>query len=431
MSQVECRLSLGFDTIEFELSGRNHGLTPTSSRIAFHAGNVEAAAQALDAAAKQLATAGMKRVGVQVAGRWLHWLNLPWSAALLKRTGSQEACRQQLQLNHGEAVPLVFAQAAAPYGRERVAVGLPEALLTALQKLAGPAALSVTPATTSSLPVLPTEISAHPYGLFVCEAGVVTCFLVRNGTLCRAYPQAMPVGGVAGLSAVWQRLRLRDEALAACEWAYVLDLAAKKEGVQEALPAPLQYVPLRDIQLKRESSPKMALNFLPQAQPWKGWRGAAAAAGLLLMIATGWQWWVVQQVLNEAQERLAAMSVSVDGARVMPVRVTTKNSRDLQVQIKGVNEAVRQLSAPVGLILQSLKPAPASGIALLQLHFKAGQARQLSIEGIAPKAETMTAYVTALGAKPVFASAWLAHHELVGEDLSGGYRFTIEASWQE
>jgi len=259
---------------------------------------------------------------------------------------------------------------------------------------------------------------------------VLTCLLISNGILCRAYQQASPDNGVTGLSSVWQRLQLRDETLVGCKQVYVLDLTAKG-GVQDTLPAPFQYLPLKDSRLRWSSSETAVLNFLPPPRPWKGWRGAAAAAGVVLMIATGGHWWRVQQTFNQAQQQLAVVSVTAAGTHITPVAVTAKNSRELQIQIKGVNEAVRQLSAPVGRILQSLKPVPASGIALLQLHFKAGQAHQLSIEGLAPNAAAMTAYVATLGAKPVFTSAWLARHEQVGEDSDGGYRFTIEASWQE
>lgn len=428
MSQVECRLDLGFDAIEYGLYERDQCQTESLARIEFTAGSMEAAEAALRGIARQLATANkLKRVHVQIEGRWLRWINLPWSISLSSPMTAQDACRLQLQLSYNEGQSLQFAIGSAPYGAGRVAVGISEYLLKTLRDFAGQARLSIAPATDSAFLATLAATSAQKYGLLVCEAGVLTCFLINDGVMCRVHAQAMPAEGMAGLFAVWQRLQLRDEAFSACEQIYVMDLTGGNT-LPEAAPALMKYLRPKAETLKpRFREVSVALNFMPVHRSWLSWRGVSALAGLLLLIAAGALWWSAQQAISQAQLQVASQAAHVVQLVSPPMPKGEQNIRNGQLQIKAVNAAVRQLNAPVGNILQSIRPDRASDITLLKLHFKAAS-RQLSVEGLAPTAEAMTAYVSAVGQKPVFVSAWLSHHEMDGES---GYRFTVDASWQE
>lgn len=183
------------------------------------------------------------------------------------------------------------------------------------------------------------------------------------------------------------------------------------------------------------------LNFLPRATQPSGWRLAVLAVGLLMLLPAGGNWISQLQSVKRLEARLDAQSAAAQPTRLTRPALAPAQQHELDLQVKAVAEAVRQLNLPVTRLIKAIVAPADVRVALLALDLN-GQPPQdagdtavpsgaLKIAAEAETAQDMINYLAFLNQQPTFRSVYLVKHEMAAGAGERPYHFQLEAQWRQ
>jgi hypothetical protein len=197
------------------------------------------------------------------------------------------------------------------------------------------------------------------------------------------------------------------------------------------------------------------LNFLPRATPLEGWRLALLVVGALALLPAGFNWLTQYQAIHKLESQLE----QAQPRRITRPALAPAQQKELDLQIKAVADAVRQLNLPVARLIKTIQPPRDVRVALLALDLSGQQAEAaspaetstaaaatpsgtLKIAAEAETAQDMINYLAFLNQQPMFRSVYLVKHEMAnasnaaaGQNPDGSaerpYHFQLEAQWRQ
>jgi hypothetical protein len=197
------------------------------------------------------------------------------------------------------------------------------------------------------------------------------------------------------------------------------------------------------------------LNFLPRATPLEGWRLALLAVGALALLPAGFNWLTQYQAIHKLESQLE----QAQPRRITRPALAPAQQKELDLQIKAVADAVRQLNLPVARLIKTIQPPRDVRVALLALDLSGQQAEAaspaetstaaaatpsgtLKIAAEAETAQDMINYLAFLNQQPMFRSVYLVKHEMANaNNATAGqnpdssaerpYHFQLEAQWRQ
>lgn len=193
------------------------------------------------------------------------------------------------------------------------------------------------------------------------------------------------------------------------------------------------------------------LNFLPRATPLTGWRLALLAVGVLALLPAGFNWLTRHQAIH----KLEAQIEQAQPRRITRPALAPARQKELDLQVKAVADAVRQLNLPVAKLIKTIQPPRDVRVALLALDLSGQQGADaagaaeapaaasatpsgaLKIAAEAETAQDMINYLAFLNQQPMFRSVYLVKHEMAnaGATVEGSaerpYHFQLEALWRQ
>lgn len=189
------------------------------------------------------------------------------------------------------------------------------------------------------------------------------------------------------------------------------------------------------------------LDFIPRAAPLTGWRLAVLAVGLLMLLPAAINWTAQRQTVARLHARLDAQSAALQPQRLTRPALAPAQQQQMDLQVKAVAEAVRQLNLPVTRLLKTIEAREDMRIALLGLDLNGEPAQDgeaaapsrpagtLKISAEAETAQDMINYLAFLDQQRMFRSVYLLKHEMTGA-VSGAsgerpYQFQLEAQWRQ
>jgi hypothetical protein len=181
-------------------------------------------------------------LAVSLASRWCAMLMVPWSGALLDRTGAQRFLHSQFSAVYGDSARAWrLAADDAPYGKPRLACGIDAALLQGVQDAAaahGRRCLSIEPIVG---PAWRSIAGGKPNAFALVEEGRLLLATSSSGRITALHSQSCAAAWGDELDRAWRRWSLRAPQLDAIEQVALIDLS----GVpQDALPARFLPVPV-------------------------------------------------------------------------------------------------------------------------------------------------------------------------------------------
>ena len=187
------------------------------------------------------------------------------------------------------------------------------------------------------------------------------------------------------------------------------------------------------------------LDFVPRAVPLTGWRLAVLAVGVLMLLPAAINWTAQRQTVARLQTRLDAQSATLRPQRLTRPALAPAQQQQVDLQVRAVTEAVRQLNLPVTRLLKTIEAREDMRIALLGLDLN-GEPTQdggaaapstpagtLKISAEAETAQDMINYLAFLNQQRMFRSVYLLKHEMAGTAPGGErpYQFQLEAQWRQ
>lgn len=183
------------------------------------------------------------------------------------------------------------------------------------------------------------------------------------------------------------------------------------------------------------------LNFLPRATQPTGWRLALLAIGVLMLLPAATNWVTQLQTVSRLTARLDAQTVNAQPTRLTRPALAPAQQHELDLQVKAVAEAVRQLNLPVTRLIKAVVAPADVRVALLALDLN-GQPPQdgadtatpsgaLKITAEAETAQDMINYLAFLNQQPMFRSVYLIKHEMAAGAGERPYHFQLEAQWRQ
>jgi hypothetical protein len=347
---------------------------------------------------------------VHFGGIWLRWLTWPWQ-------GTPPA----------ESPDWVALPAPQAFRMPGVMARVPSSLVDVLRPYLGPWRLEC-----AATPELAVAVSGrrgeqkNSSVVAVVEPDCLTFLRLNGSYLVDVYAQPGVVAASTASAQVeeaWHRLALREVGFSeGGERAIVSSPGLLSTGTEIA---GVRAVVVDAQSLQRRPAALLAWPF--DRSPWRGWKGVACAASLVLVIMSLVH---LQRALREQAVRHEARAVVT--APLAPAATRSlAEQKDRSARITRINDAVRLLNAPVEALLAAARPASGSGTALLALQLRTGKEQALVLEGTAATMQGMADYVKMVAAKPVFTSVWLSRHTTASPEEGGGFHFQIEARWRE
>jgi hypothetical protein len=189
------------------------------------------------------------------------------------------------------------------------------------------------------------------------------------------------------------------------------------------------------------------LDFVPRTVPLTGWRLAVLAVGLLMLLPAAINWTAQRQAVARLHARLDAQSATLQPQRLTRPALAPAQQQQMDLQVKAVAEAVRQLNLPVTRLLKTIEAREDMRIALLGLDLNGEPAQDgeaaapstpagtLKISAEAETAQDMINYLAFLNQQRMFRSVYLLKHEMTGAASGAGgerpYQFQLEAQWRQ
>lgn len=405
MSRTEARILLAADHVSVAFNALNDDI-----KLPFEPRNVQTATAALAEGLNLVRQRHCRSIKLRLAGIWLRWQALPWGVSV---AASDEEW-QSVAAAQAYKMPGLLAQ-------------VPVEFMTLLVRQAQDLRLSIAAVPELACRHVMTHENAKDAVLAVLEDDSLTFLRLQAGVAAAvaAYPQKLAADeALAAVETAWHRLALRDASFANSPRKLFWNAAGGQP--RGDAPSGFSRVSVSTDFLWRSTKPLLAWPL--QHSPWRRWPGVVFAASLGIFLLAGIQFYTALQQQQEAMT--AAQAARMDTATLAPVRAPAQQ-KERVLRISRVNDAVRQLNAPVDRLLKAARPLQNSGIALLGVQIRSSKERLLLVEGTAKTMQDMAAYVKLLSAEPVFASVWLARHETTADDNAEGYHFMIEAGWRE
>lgn len=188
------------------------------------------------------------------------------------------------------------------------------------------------------------------------------------------------------------------------------------------------------------------LDFVTRAVPLAGWRLAVLAVGVLMLLPAAVNWVSQRQTVDRLQARLDAQAATLQPQHLTRPALAPAQQQQMDLQVKAVAEAVRQLNLPVTRLLKTIEAREDMRIALLGLDLNGEPAQDgeaaapsrpagtLKISAEAETAQDMINYLAFLNQQRMFRSVYLLKHEMAGAAPGGGerpYQFQLEAQWRQ
>ncbi|VXB19759.1 PilN domain-containing protein [Massilia sp. 9I] len=174
------------------------------------------------------------------------------------------------------------------------------------------------------------------------------------------------------------------------------------------------------------------IDFAPRTLRRTLFRVPPRAFGFLFAIA-GLCFVLASQVISYREEReqlealQAAIAARSNAVRPLPVAATPKTTIP-DAQAQAVNDAVMQLNLPWRDLVEAVRAATPSNVALLALEPDAKR-RNLRITAETKNSDDMLAYVAQMQEQGWFASVNLVRHEIAEQEPNKPLRFQISAQW--
>lgn len=379
---------------------------------------------------------------VVLADRWLAMACVPWSPAMTEHLTAHAFAREYLNQLGFDVLPadLVRLDNSA-FGEARWAVCYPAVLLENIAACAD--RWGVPCQTIRPQSVLAWEHLRRQKILAMAilgEDSVVLGFSQpnRGWGLPRLSGIHMMMGSLGEshdkrLSIAWQRWCLRHPAVRGIEQVLVFN-ACDPTAIQSVKQPP--FLPMQEslsglrinTQWLSDFSGVHALDAVSlrnRRSVWLWMLSLVLVLVALLMITDAW---------NQRSQAMAARDAS-EAAR--PEKSRSKAAplgRDEQSRLLSVNEAIRQLNAPIGDVLQALIPPNDIRVAVLSvetvLQDSDRASNALKVKAEALTSDDMTRYAAFIAGRRPFARAFLTHHE-VQNSPSERFRFTMEAQWDD
>jgi hypothetical protein len=446
--QIECAVLQG--------SGAQARWHPSSLRkVSINPSDgIESSGQAVVAALQRLqaepALPPVAQLRVLVADCWLALAGVPWSARLLRADSAHSFARAQLQAAgfelHGEDTLKIDD---APFGAPRLVAAYPANMLAALEQWAlrlNARLGSVRALSLAAWGWAQHRDAARPSALVVMDAGLVLvgrATPARQPRLSELTVRALAHGRLPtpqDVRGLWQRLCLREPALAAVQRVAVLDLC----GADDSRPALEQ--PFALVQLPVLEGALGVSGGLRLAAAVRAWRDSMDAVDEGATSPSAWRWpllgvaallaGVLTWQATQANLAVRAVTARLDASSVTPVapKITAWNREEL-ARVQAVNLAIRELNLPMAGLLRALEPPRDLAVAVLSVEHSGGAASGagagLKITAEAHTGEDMARYVAFVATRRPFTGAYLTRHEVEAGAAEQPYRFTLEASWDE
>ncbi len=156
---------------------------------------------------------------------------------------------------------------------------------------------------------------------------------------------------------------------------------------------------------------------------------AALSFALIVLLLTG----IYTSRLSDetaVMEETATMSAGGKPAYGGSGRTGQRSGKELQQQVDGANNVLRQLSVPWEAMFQAVEFSDGSTVTLLAMEPDIAK-REVKISGETRNYKALMDYVTRLQAQPVFGSVNLQSHHVQLNDRQKPVRFSLFATWRE
>jgi hypothetical protein len=184
------------------------------------------------------------------------------------------------------------------------------------------------------------------------------------------------------------------------------------------------------------------LNFLPRAVPLSGWRLALLSLGVVALLPAAVNWASHLQAVSRLEARLDSQAAAAQPVRLTRPALAPAQQHEMDLQVKAVAEAVRQLNLPVTRLIKSIAAPADVRVALLALDLNGQQPQDgtdaavpsgaLKIVAEAETAQDMINYLAFLNQQAMFRSVYLVKHEMAaGGAGERPYHFQLEAQWRQ
>jgi hypothetical protein len=380
---------------------------------------------------------------VIIAETWLPIGSLPWIPALRDQDSARVFAREYL-------INLGFAVAAndevclddMPYGKARLAIAYPQALLQAIQVCATRWRAhwrSLCPAALLAWRGLSREYPARALMLLDKE-NVTLCLGVPRQPMRRARLQEIRTlaqthrhSPADAVSLVWKRLCLRQPQAVEIKDVLIVEVSSRKSfPIAWLSPFVLPDKPWRRLEPNAKwlcvDTGSYALDACARPPRRRAIHWLALFVALIVAGGLAFETWTQFKRANASR---IAYETSRQVTRVAPPPVW---SRDELARIAVVNTAIRQVNLPIGAVLQALRPPRDIRVAVLQVETAVAPdihiANTLKITAEAASSAEMTHYVAFVSERKPFIRAYLTHHEISGDDAAR-FRFTMEAQWND
>ena len=383
-------------------------------------------------------------IRVLIADIWLAQVSLPWSAAMKRNESARKNACSMIALAgfRGDwAAPVRIND--MPYGIPRLAVAYPQAVLTALEKLAtrlGARLDSLLPFSVAVWETVLPENRRTLQALALVDRGWLALLIAPEA------PGTQPGEIVArrispyetlphhAMQVNWQRACLRQPQWAAFKQVGMLSL-------MEAEPVDVKPgSPFNVLKLQREADIDVApaLLLAQQAQSVRHALDAVSRpAPLSPAQYVAFAFCALLAVVMSVHSFLNARSIDASVARLEEARPPTVAPepawrREELPRVRAVNTAIRELNLPIGAILRALQPPPELRVAVLGVDAASGEsARTVKVTAEAPSGEDMARYIGFISGRRPLSGAHLTRHEII--EAAGGrpYRFTVDVQWTD
>jgi hypothetical protein len=378
---------------------------------------------------------------VVVSDFWLRAIELPWSAQL---TGSAAQVltyvRMQFEASGwnvagGDRIRWDEGRALRPY----LGVLYPALLLEAINDATTAHELVLTSIRPYSVLALELAEAMQPTALAVLEDDICTFAPVSTRKLGEPTIEVTSQPHVAAVAA-WHRSALLVNATSGAPSLAILDLSYEQADAQYGSGGKLiEIPPMTDVEGLRVT-PTLAATVgrttercdsldAIQAQPRRGLIHAATALALLSVIVLGLQ-------LHQSTSQLAALRNAGLSPAPPPTPMSTPLTKAEMSEWQRVNEIMREINAPVGVVMASLKAPSDIDVQVVSAEVdaaligKSERARLITVQAESHQPLDMQRYVDYLESRPALASASLVHHDLTEGSAGALYRFTVEATWR-
>lgn len=442
-------MTVAVDRVDFQPFGADVQSHPMPGAGAKSGGDTLTVEQLLQSADASLSSASVvpgrlrRPVRAVISDSWLNWLTVPWSDLLMNRARSEGYFRVHFEgLLGGDAKEMRYVADDAEFGQPRAVAAIRKEHLDTLTSMAlaqGRKLVSLQPLSIATWESIRDAIPVETYILGVIERGSLSLVVVQNRRLQSVVVERWGGDWILALERFIRRIKLREPALAGIEPLFAVDLSGSSQvqlprsiTMMEVPDSKVAHRELTILQRSVRNALATGFDFLERTAPFGGWRSCLLAAGVACMTLTAWSAATVDRGVVALERELAKFGVAGQAtvvSRIEPVR------REQEAEIRSVNDAIRQLNIPVGVLLRAVQPPRDLRAALLGLDVtgvKGGTGEAiLKIMVEAVSGEDMAAYVSYLSKQSPFTGAYLMRHD-VAEDRPGRpYRFLVEASWQE